>query len=60
MNEAIQSLLTAFNLIAPTGKEQAAMVSRINEMRDWDASDPEIILGIANAIVDGLTYGNWP
>lgn len=54
--EATRHLHIAFNLLAPTGIEQAALVKQIGQ----STRDVTIELQIAMAIVDGLKFGNWP
>ena len=57
---ALQHLLTVYNLLAPTGKEQTAMVALVAEMQRERLTDKQIVRHVAGAIVDGVAYGNWP
>lgn len=56
---AIQHLLTAFNIVAPSGKEQRAMIAALREMADEGETGRAQILAIADAISNGLRHGNW-
>jgi len=57
---AKQYLLLAFNTVAPSAIEQAALVVIVKEMKDEKEEPVRILIGIAALIVDGLRYGNWP
>lgn len=54
------AMLLAFNNVAPTGKEQRALVSMLHEAEHAKESNEAIILMLADAIANGLRYGNWP
>jgi hypothetical protein len=59
-NEAAkQHLLTAFNLLAPDGKAQKAIVKCVKELEHEHTHPDRILTEIAAAILDGLRYGNW-
>ena len=57
---AAYAILTACQLVSPSGKEQAAFATLHNEMvlshEPWDV----VIVNLANALANGIRYGNWP
>jgi hypothetical protein len=58
--DAIQHLMTAFNLLAPTGIDQARLSKMVREMRGEAETDRTICKAIASTLYDGLQYANWP
>ena len=59
-NEAVEHLHGAFNILAPTSKEQTALTYKRWEMERELASDKAICSMIAEAIHEGLVHDNWP
>lgn len=62
-NLAKQHLLSIANIYAPTGREQSAFVSFINEteLGMYQAEGPTKTLSILlGALKDGIDHGNWP
>lgn len=59
-NQAKQLLLTSFNMCAPTGVEQRAMVTRLNDAERDGASLKEQVYVIADALANGLKFNRWP
>ena len=56
---AKQHLLSAFNLVAPNGQVQQAVMEMVREMELAKEGQSEVLLAISAALVDGLGYGNW-
>ena len=55
-----EALLTVFNRLAPTGRNQEAMVRTVHEMERLNEPYKDVLLTIMRLTIDGLTQGNWP
>ena len=59
-NDALQHLLTAANIYAPTAKEQRGFANIVAAMQRDGHSPSDIGAQIVCALFDGIAYGNWP
>jgi hypothetical protein len=56
MNRANELLMVAYSFYAP---KQTPMIRLIGEMEEDNEPDEAIAVTIAEALCDGLQYGNW-
>lgn len=59
-SERVEKAHELFNLIAPTGTEQAAMTRLRNEAEKEGAREEDVFRLLLAAMWDGTVYGNWP
>lgn len=57
---AIDTLLTFINKVAPNGAVQLAFIDLLNKSRSEGNSDEVVYVQLMFACIDGLKYGNWP
>lgn len=60
IRDAAYKQLSVCQEISPTGKEQAGFARLYNKMLMAGESYTSVIRALANALADGLEYGNWP
>jgi hypothetical protein len=57
--DTAHALLRVLQYYAPDGEAQQRCADYLKRMQSNDATQKEIDLGLAAALVDGLRYGNW-
>lgn len=57
--EHVQTMLTVFNSLAPTGQTIRAVADVLHHMRKEGADDKELIIQIAYEITEGLEHRRW-
>lgn len=58
--EIVNDLITLYNKLAPTGKEQAALVRLIHQMQFAGESNKDIVVTILHIMIDGIKENQWP
>ena len=60
-DESVEYTHTLCNKFAPTSREQQGFAKLRRELEsDPDANETNTVEKMLSALLDGMTYGNWP